>query len=300
MEIYADMLLLENIIINYLILWLTSITLKVHAGRLKMLIASVVGALYALFIFFPGYKILHTSIMKVLLSLLIIVIAFTPMRFREFLKQISFFYLISFILGGAVFGLFYFTNGGILNTGGVFLIKGIPLSVIVGAGIVTAVIIRLCVMPLYCYLEKRSLYHGLEINVGDKSAAAMGFLDTGNELFDPITNYPVIVIQYSAVKELLHESIREIYEQNHEEDLECVYDGFKKAGWASRLRLIPFCSLGKEKGMLLGFKADRVTIGRRRMHNIIVAIHSKPLSGGEEYTALLGPELVKQGGRMRG
>ncbi len=298
MEIYADMLLLENIIINYLILWLTSITLKMHAGRFKMFIASIVGALYALFIFFPGYKILHSSVMKVLLSLLIIIIAFTPSRFREFLKQLSVFYLISFILGGAVFGLFYFTNTSIVNAGGVFLIRGIPLSVTIGAGVVTTAIIRLCLMPLYSYLEKMSLYYDLKINVGDKSVEAMGLLDTGNELFDPITNYPVIVVQYSVIKGLLHESIREIYEQNHEEDLESVYDGFKKADWSSRLRLIPFCSLGKEKGMLLGFKADGVTVGNRYMQNVIVAIYSKPLSENEEYTALLNPVLIRQGGRM--
>jgi len=293
MDIYADILLMENIVMNYLILWLTSTTLKVHAGRIKMLAASVVGALYALLIFFPGYKFLYTTVMKVLLSLLIIVIAFTPIRFREFLKQLSVFYLISFILGGAVFGLFYFTNAGTVTAGGVFLIKGIPLSVLVGAGLVTIIIIRLCLVPLYSCLEKRSLYRSFVISVGDRSAEAVGLLDTGNELFDPITNYPVIVVQYSAVKELLHESIREIFEQNREEDLENIYDGFKEANWVYRLRLIPFSSLGKEKGMLLGFKADRVTIGNRCLGNVIVAVYSKPLSESGEYAALLNPELIK-------
>ncbi|NLO25113.1 MAG: sigma-E processing peptidase SpoIIGA [Clostridiales bacterium] len=293
MDIYADILLLENIVMNYLILWLTSITLKVHAGRIKMLAASVVGALYALLIFFPGYNFLYTTVMKVLLSLLIIVIAFTPIRFREFLKQLSVFYLISFILGGAVFGLFYFTNTGTVTEGGVFLIKGIPLSVLAGAGLVTIIIIRLCLVPLYGYLEKRSLYRSFAINVGDKWVEAVGLLDTGNELFDPITNYPVIVVQYSAVKELLHEGIREIFEQNLEDDLENIYEGFKQANWVSRLRLIPFSSLGKEKGMLLGFKADGVIIGSRCLDKVIIAIYSKPLSENGEYAALLNPELIK-------
>lgn len=293
MKIYADVLLLENILMNYLILWLTSITLKAYAGKIKMFIASVIGALYALLLFFPGYKFLYTTVMKVLLSLLIVVIAFTPLRFREFLKQLSVFYLISFILGGAVFGLFYFTNSGTVGSGGVFLIKGIPLSVLVGAGLVTIVIIKLCLMPLYSFLEKRSLYHDFEINVGNKSATMVGLLDTGNELIDPITKYPVIVVQYSAIKDLLHESIREIFEQNHEEDLKSIYDAFREANWASRMRLIPFCSLGKEKGMLLGFKADGIIIGKRCVENIIVAIYSKSLTESGEYTALLNPELVK-------
>jgi len=293
MDIYADILLLENIMMNYLILWLTSMTVKVRTGRVKMFAASVVGALYALLIFFPGYRVLYSAVMKVLLSFLIIIIAFTPLRFREFIKQLSVFYLISFVLGGAVFGLFYFTNIGTITADGVFLIKGIPISVLAGAGVVTALIIRLCLVPLYNYLERKTLYHSFTVHVGDRSAEAVGLLDTGNELYDPITNYPVIVVQYSAVRELLHERIREIFEKNLEDDLENIYSGFKEANWVSRLRLIPFSSLGKEKGMLLGFKADGVTIGSRCLENVIVAIYSKSLSENGEYAALLNPELIK-------
>ncbi len=293
MDIYVDVLLVENILMNYIILWLTSITVKVRAARIKMLAASVVGAMYALLIFFPGYRVLYTTVMKVMLSFLIIIIAFTPARFREFIKQLSVFYLVSFILGGAVFGLFYFTNIGAITVDGIFLIKGIPLSVLAGAGLITVIIIRLCLVPLYNYLERRSLYHSFTIRVGDRTAETVGLLDTGNELFDPISNYPVIVVQYSAVKELLHERIREIFEKNLEGDLENVYQGFKEANWVSRMRLIPFSSLGKEKGMLLGFKADGVTIGNRCLENVIVAVYSKPLSESGEYAALINPELVK-------
>ncbi len=167
------------------------------------------------------------------------------------------------------------------------------MSVLAGAGLVTVVIIRLCLVPLYNYLERRSLYHSFTIRVEDRTAETVGLLDTGNVLFDPISNYPVIVVQYSAVKELLHERIREIFEKNLEGDLENVYQGFKEANWVSRMRLIPFSSLGKEKGMLLGFKADGVTIGSRCLENVIVAVYSKPLSESGEYAALINPELVK-------
>src|SRR5690554_1839055 len=110
MDIYVDILLAENILMNYLILWLTSAAVKADTSRIKRLAAATVGALYALLIFFPGYRVLYSMAMKVLLSFLIIIIAFTPQRFGEFAKQLAVFYLVSFILGGAVLGLFYFTN----------------------------------------------------------------------------------------------------------------------------------------------------------------------------------------------
>ena len=293
MDIYVDILLAENILMNYLILWLTSAAVKADTSRIKRLAAATVGALYALLIFFPGYRVLYSMAMKVLLSFLIIIIAFTPQRFREFVKQLAVFYLVSFILGGAVLGLFYFTNTGTVTPGGVFLIGGIPWTILMGAGAVTVVIFRICLIPLYNLLERRSLHQDLTIRLGDKSVDMVGLLDTGNELYDPITNYPVMIVQYSAVKELLHEKIREIFEENLEDDLERVYKGFKEADWVSRLRLIPYSSLGKEKGMMLGFKADQVFIGNRCLEEVIVAVHTRPLSENGEYTALLNPDLFK-------
>jgi stage II sporulation protein GA (sporulation sigma-E factor processing peptidase) len=293
MDIYVDILLAENILMNYLILWLTSVAVKAHTSRIKRFAASVVGALYALLIFFPGYRVLYSMAMKGLLSFLIIIIAFTPLRFKEFIKQLAVFYLVSFILGGAVLGLFYFTNMGTVTPGGVFLIEGIPWSILVGAGLVTVIIVRICLVPLYSFLERKSLYHNLTIRLGDRAAGIVGLLDTGNELYDPITNYPVIVVQYSAIKELLHEKIREIFEENREDDLEQIYVRFKEADWVSRMRLIPFSSLGKEKGMLLGFKADQVLIGNKCVDEVIVAVYTRSLSENGEYVALLNPDLIK-------
>lgn len=293
MDIYVDVLLAENILMNYLILWLTSIAVKVDASRLKRFAASTVGALYALLIFFPGYRVLYSLVMKILLSFLIIVIAFTPSRFREFIKQLAVFYLVSFILGGAVLGLFYFSNVGTVTASGIFLIKGIPWSVLFGAGLITIGVFKACLIPLYNLLERRSLYLDFTICLEGKSVDVVGLLDTGNELFDPITNYPVMIVQYSAVRELLHEKVREIFEQSIENDLERVYKGFEDAGWVSKLRLIPFSSLGKEKGMMLGFKADRIVIGNKRLEGVIVAIHTRPLSESGEFGALLNPDLIK-------
>jgi len=293
MDIYLDVLLLENIIMNYLIIWLTSIIIKVQTNRIKIFTASTVGALYALLLFFPGYRVLYSMVMKVLLSFLMVVIAFTPSKFREFIKQLSMFYLISFVLGGAVFGLFYFTNTGLPLVNGIFFIRGVSPNILVGAGILTLVFVRLCVMPLYNLLEKRALYFNFTVCSEGKEIRLKGLLDTGNTLYDPITHYPVIVAEYSAIKEIIPEGLKKMFEENQDGNLQDLYTRVKETDWISKLRLIPFSSLGKEKGMLLGFKADRVMIKNKSFKETIIAVYTKSLSQNGEYKALLNPELLK-------
>ena len=62
-----------------------------------------------------------------------------------------------------------------------------------------------------------------------------------------------------------------------------------------RLKVIPFSSLGKQNGMLLGIKADKVIIKsdeeEKENDNVIIGIYNKFLTKRGEYRALLGIEL---------
>jgi len=293
MDVYVDVLIAENLVMNYLIIWLTTKIIKEKTNSARMLAASAVGALYALLLFFPGYKVLYSVVMKVILSFLIVVIAFAPATLSGFVKQLSVFYLVSFVLGGAVFGLFYFTNTGITIGRGIFFIKGIPLSILIGAGGITMVFIKFCVIPLYNYLERKSLYITFDVLIGDMEASIRGLIDTGNELYDPITSYPVIIVEYTKIMALIPPSIRRIFENHLEDNLEEIYSSVKSSNWMPRLRLIPFSSLGKERGMLLGFKADRVRLNNKEFTEVIIGVYSKNLSPNGEYGALLNPDLIR-------
>ena len=49
-------------------------------------------------------------IIKFILSIVIIYISFTPKSFKELIKMIIFFYLTSFVFGGAALGMIYMVN----------------------------------------------------------------------------------------------------------------------------------------------------------------------------------------------
>ena len=69
-----------------------------------------------------------------------------------------------------------------------------------------------------------------------------------------------------------------------------------KEKYLSKLKVIPFSSLGKQNGMLLGIKADEINIESEddiiTKDNVIVGIYDKPLTKHGEYRALVGMNLL--------
>ena len=69
-----------------------------------------------------------------------------------------------------------------------------------------------------------------------------------------------------------------------------------KSEYISKLKLIPFSSLGKQNGMLIGIKPDYIKIKteekENKIENVIIGIYNKSLTKKGEYQALIGMELI--------
>ena len=80
-------------------------------------------------------------------------------------------------------------------------------------------------------------------------------------------------------------------------DFEKIPEDIKNK-YVSKLKLIPYSSLGKQNGMLLGIKAKKLTIvkgeekDKVEKENIILGIYDKSLTKKGEYRAIIGMEFV--------
>ncbi|MHB1392291.1 MAG: sigma-E processing peptidase SpoIIGA [Clostridia bacterium] len=296
--VYADVILLENLIMNYLILWSTARLTRYSCSKINLVIASLLGAVYAVLSYFPGYSYLFSFFMKVLFSILIVIVAYTPTHFHLLLKLTGIFYIVSFVFGGAAFGLFYFINGLNLTSNGISFIKDFPIKVLVVAVIIAYITIKYSWDYVQHRIKRERLIVKVEMSFDKKQLCLDALVDTGNSLKDPITNVPVMIMDYSIIRELLPEEIQKIFEQSGENDLNAIAEIMSISKWATRFRIIPFKSLGRENGMLVGFRPDMVTIfdsdRRIQLNNIIIAIYRKNLSKDGEYSALIHPEMMKE------
>ncbi|MFZ5352669.1 MAG: sigma-E processing peptidase SpoIIGA [Bacillota bacterium] len=294
--VYGDIILLENLCMNYIILWSCNRFLKTGCSKLKLFAASLAGAVYALLSCFPDFHYLNTLFMKLMLSLLLVIIAFTPDNLKDFAKFTGVFYLISFIFGGAAFGLYYFISGFSSTVNGISYISQFPVKLLLLAIVIAYLTVRYCWDYIQYRVKRERIITKLLVLLDGRAASLSALVDTGNSLVDPITKSPVVVAEYNAIKELLPVEVRRLFEENSENNLHVLSSIMESSDLVTRFRVIPFRSLGRENGMLIGFKPDEVYITdsetRARLKNIIVGIYNKKLSGSNEYCALVHPDML--------
>lgn len=140
---------------------------------------------------------------------------------------------------------------------------------------------------MFCYVK---------IEISSQTTYVNAIIDTGNFLKDPISKIPVVVIEKDVLIGVVPEYILD--------NLDKIINGenINLGEYISKIRLIPFTSLGKENGILLGVKADRIVIESEEqdiiLNNVIIGIYNGILSKSKKYQALIGLELLeyKEGG----
>ncbi|MGI6669494.1 MAG: sigma-E processing peptidase SpoIIGA [Acetivibrionales bacterium] len=298
MEIYLDIIVLENIVINYLILLLTSKFSKNRASSFRLFIGSIVGAAYLVFIILLPQKIYTTVFSKFLLSLVMVAVTFNIKKLAVFLKTLALFYATTFLFAGAAFALVFFNKDRSIIRNGVLMMPFLDTkwTELLLAFVFGMIIVRIVWDAIQNKFIREKLLVRLTIVFDKKNIGLSALVDTGNSLHDPLTNMPVVVVEFSAIKELLPEDIKNIFERDFENDLNMVTTTISGSEWLSRFRLIPFTSLGKENGMLIGFRPDYIEIDseseKRDVNDVIVGIYNKALSRNRQYRALVNPELM--------
>lgn len=196
---------------------------------------------------------LFTSINRLLLELITIIlmvtIAFKYKNIRYFLTNILYTYILSILLGGLIY---LFNSKVTLN---------IYLNYLV------IIILSIEVMTLYIKENKKikntyNNYYKVDIYFKDKEKISLiGFLDTGNNLYDPYKKRPIILVDKKYQKE----------------------DNFI---------LVPYHTINGE-GLLKCIKPEKVYIEKiGYKNNLLVAFSSSPstINGVE---VLLHKDLMK-------
>ena len=99
MTVYIDIVLIENIFMNYIILFATATINKVELKLIRIFLASLLGGIYAVASYISELEAYKTLTLKILLSIAMVYIALRPESIKKCLKQLLIFYLTSFTFG---------------------------------------------------------------------------------------------------------------------------------------------------------------------------------------------------------
>lgn len=295
MTIYIDIVIMENLIMNYIILCATGIVSKNKIRHLRLIMASLLGAIYSVVAYMKILEIYSNIVLKILLSVIIVYIAYNPQTVKKLWKTLVMFYLVSFVFGGVAFSLIYIIKPqDIIMKNGLFL-GTYPLKTIILGAIVAFAIIIIAVKIIRKKFTTKDMICDIEIILNNKKINTKALIDTGNMLKEPITNTPVVVVEKILLYKCIPKEILNNINQIIGGDLEKIPQQIQSQ-YISKLKLIPFSSLGKQNGMLLGIKVQQIKIIKESeeitKENIIVGIYQQSLTKNGEYQALMGMEFI--------
>lgn len=289
-KVYADLTFLINLIMDFIILWATARLAGTGVVVPRLTLAAILGAIYSVIYLYPSMGVWYSFPAKILFSCLILIIGLAPKNWPQFKKALLYFYAISFAVAGASIAVSYLVTAP--NQGFRFSC----LWLLAGAGFA---------ILLGIYGEKHLLRRivpdllkfGVELRFGSSSCNGQGFLDTGNGLRDPLTNRPVVVAEYELIRKCLPEDFREVLDVSRNEN--DMLDGLSRSSWANRLRIIPFSSIGRRNGILVGIRADAILVNTGRddvsHSNVVVGIYREKLSQDGSYQMLIPSEIMNNG-----
>ncbi len=294
MTVYVDVVLFENLCMNYIILFGTGYIIKLKIKHWRILVSSSIGAVYAILAYMGIFPLYANIVVKIILSLCMVYIAFNPKNIKAIIKELALFYLVSFALGGCAFALLY-----IVRPQDIFMKDGVyigtyPLKIALLGGVVGFIITYVAFKVVKTRMNKNELIYEIVLKINEKELTTKVMLDTGNMLKDPISNNPVILIEKKILYDILPKELLENTKNmlggdfKNNDDLENEY--------RTRLRIIPFTSVGKQNGMMLGIKVDEIKIitdiDEIINTNAIVCVYEKEFSKRGKYFGIMGMDLI--------
>ncbi len=282
---------------NCILLSIEKRILKWNTKRIRIILASSLGAsATCVFAILPSlYGELKFVLSYIVICALMIRISFRIGKLRDLVRGVVVLYLITYCVGGVVSSLYYqketiyyYVDALQKKLFGEMDLLHIAVSVLIAS---------ICILIINRFLKyqkqmSKEIYE-VWITRNQVCVHTMGLVDTGNCLFDPITGKPVIVVEMSILEEALEPSLYHDIKTIVKLEDSAYHINSENA---TKIRLIPFQSIGKKRGILPAIILDEVEIRKDTQFlcskKVIAALYDDTLSQNKEYQVILHKSLL--------
>ena len=281
--IYVDTLFLLNALVDYLLLLGAARLAGEPLRRWRFALGAALGGLYAVAIFLPRCAFLSHPLCRLAAAALMLLAAYGGSR--RLLRQGILFLVLTCAFGGGVVAIGLMGRTGLSLGRGVFYspmdLKIVLLSAAVCYGVVTLVFQRLA-----RHSGRAGELVSVRVRLGERAVSLTALVDTGNTLTDPVNGAPVLVAEGARAAPLFPPERRP-----GPSDLRDPSAGLTRLGtgeWRSRFRLLPYRSVGVDRGLLLAVRTDGLEVNGQGQGPVLMALSPTPVSDGGGYQALIG------------
>ncbi len=268
MEIVVEYVLIENCLINLLVLKTVALLTK-EKGRLCWL-ASLLGA--CLTVAMPIFRLTEIGYFLVEIGVVVLgcCLCFKFKTIKKFVRLFGCYFIVLFLYGGACFF--------------VERLFGITSVLIVLAVVVAVYFVVKLLMKKYVRKQSiDSFCFDVEIEEKGKKTNWKGFLDSGNLLYDPLTEMPVCLINFKVFTAIFSEI-----------DLQDVLTKSVKMKKLQLAHYINFNTLNQEDKILV-FQVDKIKIGEKISEKPILGLSLKNFNEAFESDIILHNNFANLG-----
>ncbi|MGG7618767.1 sigma-E processing peptidase SpoIIGA [Bacillus coreaensis] len=299
MTLYLDVIWLLNLLFDTLLLYLTAIIVKREYKIWRLFCGGLIGSFIIILAFTPFQNYSGHPIVKLAFSLVMVLVTFGYKRVRTFIRTTMTFYFVTFLVGGALIGVHYFIQFDNQLTSSVLIgsVKGFgdPISwffVLLG-------------FPIAWHFSRSNIEQfemtkiqfdqmvSIHIQIGESQLTCKGLIDSGNQLYDPLTKMPVMFVSVHNQLDTIPESIRIL---SSEKD-EIIYGSASlPTEWENKLRIIPYKVVGQEHQLIIAIKPDQLQIEMEekiiQVDKGLVSFTTQQLSSDDTFQCIVHPKMV--------
>lgn len=283
MEYYIEFVIFQEFVVDFILLYITGSLLYKKIIYKRLVIAAIVGVIYTVLVYSINREFLNYFIIKFLVSTLMITISYAPSGILEYLKVILCFYILSILIMG-IMVLSYF----IFNS---------RLTIVLLFCAIFSVFILFKILFYEIRKEKtnKDYYRDVIISLNGNSVEIVGFIDTGNELVDAVSNKPVVIVDINYVKDLFDDStfyeIKKAYDKGDENLVDFM---FKKLD-NYNFRLLKYGTISSCDEYMIGIVPSKTIIKYNQSQlfiDCVIGIYPSVLSNDNKFQGLLYKKLL--------
>lgn len=187
MIVYIDLVCIINFIYDFLILLTVSFTLKRNRKIYYYILSSLIGVL-SIFLLFLKINNIVLFLLKILISIIMVIVAFGYKSIKYTISNIIYFYMTSIVLAGFL-----------------YLIKGNSSNF--NLNYIVFLIIGPIILFIYYKSNKKlkntySDYYKIKIVFDNIEYNLVSFYDNGNNLKDPISRKSIIIVENNRLEKI--------------------------------------------------------------------------------------------------
>ncbi|MEH7120026.1 sigma-E processing peptidase SpoIIGA [Neobacillus vireti] len=311
MTVYLDVIWALNLLFDSLLLYLTAIFLKRKIKIWRLLAGGFIGSLIILLSFTPLNAYTSHPISKLICSMFMVLTAFGFKRLTFFFKALMTLYVSTFLIGGGLMGTHYF-----IQSDSELSVKVLSSSV-KGFGDPISWLFVLIGFPLAWHFAKKNV-EGMEmtkiqfdqivsvqLQIADEMMQFKGLVDSGNQLYDPLSKLPVMFVSLQNQIDRVPESISRLAATDPEQFIMGNQD--VPNDWQHRLRIIPFSVVGQEHQLIVAIKPELILIEHNDVQYLcdkgLVSFTMQKLSTDDAFQCIVHPKMLtgpkRQGGSVK-